>query len=200
MHYSILLFFSSTIGLAIASPLEPRTVPKFTPGTAWDIVLDKSKTNLAALKAAPGKVIDIDLLDITEANDQTTIKELAKTKQVICYFSAGSREDWREDAAQFGSGDYGQELDGWPGENWVNVKSDKVRSIMKARIEKAKQAGCTAVDPDNVDGYVSQPQDASYNQRRLTHHVSGRKPRWIWIPTFSICRLCQVHGQGCARQ
>jgi hypothetical protein len=162
MHYSILLFFSSAIGLATASPLEPRAVPKFTAGTAWDIVLDKSKTNLAALKAAPGNVIDIDLLEIIEANDQTTIKELAKTKQVICYFSAGSREDWRKDGGQFGSGDYGQELgDEWPGENWVNVKSDKVRSIMKARIEQAKQAGCTAVDPDNVDGYVSQTQDAS---------------------------------------
>lgn len=43
----------------------------------------------------------------------------------------------------------------WAGENWVNVKSSKVRSIMENRIVRAAAAGCHAVDPDNVDGYVS---------------------------------------------
>jgi len=156
MHYSTILAFAGAAGLATASPLERRAVAKFPPGTVWDIVLNSEDTNLATLKSAPGTVIDIDLLDRVEAGDTTEIKELAKTKQVICYFSAGSRENWRQDAGDWGSSDYGKALGKeWPGENWVNVKSDKVKAIMKKRIEAAAKAGCTAIDPDNVDGYVS---------------------------------------------
>ncbi|KAJ4372534.1 hypothetical protein N0V83_004309 [Neocucurbitaria cava] len=119
----------------------------------WDIILDKSDVGLADMEKAAGTVIDIDLFDNT-ADGQTTVKELGKTKQVICYFSAGSREDWRDDADQFTSADYGKALGDWPGENWVDVKSTNVRAIMKQRIESAAKAGCTAVDPDNVDGFV----------------------------------------------
>ena len=149
MRCSTLLALSSAAGLATASPLNRRAVATFPAGETWDIVLQSSGVSVSAMKAATGKAIDIDLFDNTAA-----IKEIAKTKQVICYFSAGSREDWRSDAGQFKSGDYGQALDGWPGENWVNVKSTNVRAIMKKRIEAAAAAGCTAIDPDNVDGYV----------------------------------------------
>lgn len=156
MHYSTILALATTVGLAAATPLNRRAVPKFPAGTVWDIVLDSENTPLATLQRAPGTVIDIDLLDLTEEGDTTTIKELAKTKQVICYFSAGSREEWRKDAQDFGSSDFGKALGPeWPGENWVNVRSDKVKAIMKKRIEAAAKAGCAAIDPDNVDGFVS---------------------------------------------
>lgn len=77
-------------------------------------------------------------------------------KKVICYFSAGSREDWRADAKNYATSDYGAPLDPeWEGENWVDVKSTNVRAIVEQRIQRAAEAGCHAVDPDNVDGYVS---------------------------------------------
>ncbi|PSN63249.1 hypothetical protein BS50DRAFT_477471, partial [Corynespora cassiicola Philippines] len=95
-------------------------------------------------------VIDIDLFD----TDEATIADFKSSKQVICYFSAGSREDWRPDAADFK--DVGKGLEGWEGENWVDIKSENVRNVMRKRIKMAADKGCTAVDPDNVDGFVSQ--------------------------------------------
>jgi len=156
MHSSILLTLVGATSLIAATPLQSRVVAKFSPGTVWDIVLDSENVTPAQLKSAPGTVIDIDILNRIEDGDTTTIPDLAKTKQVICYFSAGSREDWRKDAKDFRSGDYGKALGPeWPGENWVNVKSEKAKAIMKGRIENAAKAGCTAIDPDNIDGYVS---------------------------------------------
>ncbi|PVI06596.1 glycoside hydrolase family 114 protein, partial [Periconia macrospinosa] len=95
-------------------------------------------------------VIDIDLFD----TDATSIADYKSTgKKVICYFSAGTREDWRDDKGSFQSSDYGKEMDEWPGENWVKVTSDNVKAIMKKRIALAKEKGCDAIDPDNVDGF-----------------------------------------------
>ncbi len=93
---------------------------------------------------------DIDLFD----NSATTIQALkSKGRTVICYFSAGSREDWRPEAGQFDKKDYGNGLSGWPGETWLDVRSRGVRSIMKARMDMAVQKGCDGVEPDNVDGH-----------------------------------------------
>lgn len=128
---------------------------QFPSGTSWDIILENSGVTLDQMKAATGSVIDIDLFDNTK-DGKTTIKDLvAAKKTVICYFSAGSREDWRDDAKNFNwPDDYGKNMT-WKGENWVNVKSTNVRAIMKKRIEDAAKAGCHAIDPDNVDGFVS---------------------------------------------
>jgi endo-alpha-1,4-polygalactosaminidase (GH114 family) len=158
MHYSTFLTLAGAFSLVTASPFERRAaIPSFPPGTVWDIVLDNSNVGLKELQNAPGKVIDIDLLDIIDDDPNSTlIKDLAKTKTVICYFSAGSREEWRKDAGNFTQGvDYGKPLGPeWPREAWVNVKSAEARSIMESRIVRAAAAGCNAVDPDNVDGYV----------------------------------------------
>lgn len=95
-------------------------------------------------------VYDVDMIETSDA-------ELAKLKadgrKVICYFSAGSYEPYRPDAAAFAMADLGNELDGWPGERWLDTRSAAVRDIMKARLDVAKQRGCDAVEPDNVDGY-----------------------------------------------
>lgn len=93
------------------------------------------------------------------ASDITTLK--ANGKKIICYFSAGTTEDWRDDYDQFDhtagvdEGGTVKQEDGedWSGELWANTKSANVRSIMKTRIAKAKQLGCDAVDPDNMDAY-----------------------------------------------
>lgn len=121
------------------------------------MILDRSHVTLDDLKAAPGGVIDIDLLDVIDAKPALPdIKELAKSKKVICYFSAGSYETWRSDAGSYTRKDYGAPLDArWDNEFWVDVRSSNVRAIVKKRIERAAAAGCHAVDPDNVDGYVS---------------------------------------------
>ena len=82
---------------------------------------------------------------------------MASGKHVICYFSAGSSENWRPDFSKFKPADMGKELEGWPGERWLDVRSANVWSIMTARMDMAKQKGCDGIDPDNVDGYTNKP-------------------------------------------
>lgn len=74
-------------------------------------------------------------------------------KVVICYFSAGTSENWRSDYGRFPSSVKGGKVDGWSGERWLNTKSSTVLDIMKDRIDLAKSKGCHGIDPDNVDGF-----------------------------------------------
>lgn len=124
-------------------------------GASWQIVLPGaikiSKSGASSLKPDVG-IYDLDLYE----NDKATFTALHNAgKKVICYFSAGSWEDWREDKDEFPAKDLGKTLDGWPDEKWLNIKSTAVRKIMKKRIKLAADKGCDAIDPDNVDGYVS---------------------------------------------
>lgn len=99
-------------------------------------------------------IYDVDLFD-TSMQQITSLHE--QNKKVICYFSAGTYEDWRDDANEFTASDLGNPLDEWPGERWIDVRSDNVRDIMKARLITAKDKACDGVEPDNVDGYTNNP-------------------------------------------
>jgi hypothetical protein len=141
-------------GGSTLTPLpSPNTTLPWTPrvNDTWQIIL--SHPPLMSDSVTPDvSIFDIDLFD----TPATTIAQLHKLgKKVICYFSAGSYENWRSDAKDFAQGDLGNNLDGWQGEKWLKLSSQNVRSIMKKRIEMAKEKGCDGVDPDNVDGYVS---------------------------------------------
>lgn len=92
----------------------------------------------------------IDLFD-TPASTISSFKR--QGKKVICYFSAGSYENWRSDRGRFPASVRGRSLDGWAGEQWLNINSSTVLNIMKSRLDMARSKGCTGVDPDNVDGY-----------------------------------------------
>ncbi|KAJ4366248.1 hypothetical protein N0V83_007884 [Neocucurbitaria cava] len=137
------------------SPLPPPNttfpwVPKVN--DTWQIILAHPPLlSSSDTTTTPNvSIFDIDLFD-TPAE---TIKQLHDLgKKVICYFSAGSYEDWRPDAGNFEPEDLGKGLDGWPGEKWLAVKSENVRKIIRSRVQMAKDKGCDGVDPDNVDGY-----------------------------------------------
>lgn len=116
------------------------------PKTSWQIQLSgKINTSIRV------KVYDIDLFDAPKA----TIDKLhSRGVKVICYFSAGSFEDWREDASAFPLILLGNPLAGWPGEQWLDIRRiDLLAPIMQARLDLAAEKGCDAVDPDNVNGY-----------------------------------------------
>jgi hypothetical protein len=99
-------------------------------------------------------IYDIDLFDSSES----LIQELhSKNINVICYFSAGSYEEWRDDANRFTEADLGNMLDGWPGERWLDIRSANVHAIMKSRLDLAVQKKCDGVEPDNMDGYTNNP-------------------------------------------
>jgi len=97
------------------------------------------------------QMYDIDLFDNTAA----TISTLhSQGRVVICYFST-QYEDWRPDASDFTAAVIGNGLDGWEGENYVDIRSTVVRNIMTARMDLAVTKGCDGLEPDNVDGYES---------------------------------------------
>lgn len=97
---------------------------------------------------------DVDLFD---APDDVLDELHADGRVVICYFSAGSYEDWRPDAAAFPASAIGRRLDGWEGEWWLDVRDATVRDVMAARLDLALERGCDGVEPDNVDGYTNRP-------------------------------------------
>ena len=71
---------------------------------------------------------------------------------VIAYFSFGTAENWRPDYSQFTASVKGK-TNGWPGENWLDIRSPVVQAIMATRMDLAKSKGFDAIEPDNIDGY-----------------------------------------------
>ncbi|WP_456480586.1 endo alpha-1,4 polygalactosaminidase [Nautilia sp.] len=98
----------------------------------------------------PAKIYDVDLFD-TPAD---TIEKLKKEgKIVICYISVGTWEDYRSDAGEFPEDVKGNDVEGWNGEKWLDIRSSTVRSIMTKRMDLAVEKGCEGIEPDNMDGY-----------------------------------------------
>lgn len=115
-------------------------------GAFWQIILSLPVS-------PPYPKVSILELDLFTANKSTISALTSQNIKSICYFSAGSYEDWRPDASFFHPSDYGNPLQGWPGEYWLNTSSPNVRNIMTTRLDLAASIGCNRVDPDNTDGY-----------------------------------------------
>ena len=135
--------------------VEPTKSPTLAPSSLADgSLLSIGDTFTYDLPGAQDSystnVVIIDLFD-TSTDNISNLK--AEGHTVICYFSAGSWENWREDADQFPSVSLGKNLDGWPGEKWLDTRNGEVREIMKNRILLAKSKGCQGVEADNLDGY-----------------------------------------------
>jgi len=112
---------------------------------------------------------DIDLFDVP----QTVIDELHDDGRiVICYFSAGSYEEWRPDAGDFPAAVLGNPLDDWPGERWLDIRRlDLLGPIMAARLDLAVQKACDGVEPDNVDGYANDSGFPLTADDQLTYNI-----------------------------
>lgn len=122
----------------------PLPIWKPKPGTTWHWQLTGNLDMNVNVQ-----MYDIDLFDTPT---QTITQLQAKGRTVVCYFSAGSYEDWRPDKAAFPAAVKGLKMDGWD-ENWLDIRANSVRDIMRKRLDLAKQKGCDGVEPDNVDGY-----------------------------------------------
>ena len=99
---------------------------------------------------------DVDLYDLDLFDTDTATIDALHTagRRVLCYFSAGSWEDFRADAGEFvADADYGNTLEGFADERWVDIRSSNVRRIMLERLDLAAEKGCDGVEPDNVTGF-----------------------------------------------
>ncbi len=102
--------------------------------------------------------LDVQVYNLDGADTpKSTVDALhARGIKVMCYFSAGSWENWRADANQFPAYVLGKTLDGWADEKWLDIRRiDILAPIMTARMDMCKSKGFDGVDPDNVDGYAN---------------------------------------------
>jgi len=144
------LLATTALGAAVG-----RRSSSWTPtvGEKWQIILSGEPDMSQGLTPSDATVWDLDLFN-TDASTISALK--AQGKGVICYFSAGTYEPDRPDLGSLDASNKGAELPDWPGEYWLNIRSDNVVQIMTARVELASQKGCDAIDPDNMDGYSNQ--------------------------------------------
>lgn len=145
---------ANTIGAGADTQLGRNVTWRPKVGASWQIILNAG-IDVGAAGALSSPEVDVYDVDMYE-NDAATLRTLHEAgKRVVCYFSAGSYEDWRADKGDFRDEDLGSPLRGWRGERWLKLTSESVRDIMRRRVRYAADKGCDAIDPDNVDGYVS---------------------------------------------
>lgn len=139
-------------------PLKPPVVkysgyqPLVSASWQWQLTPAGGKAEINSTYVV--EVYDIDLFDSSIELIQQLHNQGSK---VICYFSAGSYEDWRPDAAQFKEADLGNKLEEWEGERWLDIRSNNVHKIMQKRLDLAQTKNCDGVEPDNLDGYTNDP-------------------------------------------
>lgn len=95
------------------------------------------------------------------------ISELkSKGKRVVCYISAGTVEDWRDDKSSFDD-DTAKHYKGFGGtETWLDITQwESFKGPMEARINEAASKGCQFIEYDNVDCDANMcVSGASYDQ------------------------------------
>ena len=143
---NLLLVLFSTILISCGGSNESKSWYKPDVNTSWQWQLSGNINTSYDVE-----LYDIDLFD----TPQSVIDELHNQgKKVICYFSAGSYENWRDDNVTFVNSIKGYNLDGWAGEKWLDISQlDKLKPIMDARFDLAVSKKCDGVEPDNIDGY-----------------------------------------------
>jgi hypothetical protein len=99
-------------------------------------------------------VYDIDM----EYNTAATVDALhAQGKKVICYIDVGVYETYRDDADKFQALSpriWGKADSGWNDSYWLDIRRiDELAPIMKARMQRCKDKGFDAIEPDEMTGW-----------------------------------------------
>lgn len=136
------------LAVTYAAPTGQPSWWRPAPGTSWQW----------QLTGTLDRSFDVDMYDVdlfeTSAADIAALH--ADGRVVVCYYSAGSYENFRPDITLFPASVIGRKLDDWPGERWIDIRQiDVLAPIMSARLDLAVQKGCDGVEPDNVDGYTN---------------------------------------------
>jgi len=160
---TIFLWLTLLVLASCASRTEPIPVPapelgvtpasadwwRPDPGLTWQWQL----SDLPISTSIDADVYDIDLFE----SDARVVEALQdQGRRVICYFSAGSWEDWRPDADKFPEEVIGKDYEGWQGEKWLDIRRiDLLAPIMRQRLDLCKAKGFDGVEPDNTDIHLN---------------------------------------------
>jgi hypothetical protein len=128
-------------------------------------------------------VYDVDAVDTSRA-DVAALH--AAGRRVVCYVNAGAYEDSRPDSRRYPKAVLGNELDGWPGEHWLDIRRwDALEPILSDRFEACRAKGFDGVEPDNVDGYAA---DSGFNLSAADQLTFNRR----------VAELAHRHGLAVA--
>ncbi|MCP2328060.1 hypothetical protein HDA40_006567 [Hamadaea flava] len=141
---------SPAAATATAAPTESASTARWKPrvGQTWQWQLS-GRLDLTV----PAEVYDVDLFTTTAAQ----VAALHKAgRKVICYLNAGAQEDFRTDSGRYPKSVLGKELDGWPGEHWVDIRRwDLLSPILTDRMKMCRDKGFDGVEPDNLEAYAN---------------------------------------------
>ncbi|KVC58223.1 endo alpha-1,4 polygalactosaminidase [Burkholderia ubonensis] len=138
------------------------------------------------------RIYDIDMF----ANEQSGAVQTLHGNgyKVICYVDAGSWESWRDDAGQFPASILGKNYSGFHDEKWLDVRDvnsaksqtgTALAKILDARFDRAKNMGCDAIEPDNIDGYDT-----------TAHGSTGFPLTYADQLFFNLWIATEVHSRG----
>jgi hypothetical protein len=120
--------------------------PPRPPDAQWQYQLQGSidRSNAA-------RVFDVDGAETPAA----TVRALKRDgRYVVCYFSAGTYENFRSDSRRLAPSVRGRPVEGYGNERWLDIRRlDLVAPLLRARMRTCARKGFDAVEPDNVDGY-----------------------------------------------
>lgn len=146
-----------TLGGLLMALLDMTTNPPavsahWAPGPGDSFQIQFTGTLDATIDA---EIYDVDLFD-TPQNFIDTLHQ--DGRKVICYYSAGIYESWRPDADKFQQRLFGNAVEGYPGEFWLDIRQGKdfkrLDWIMQERLDLAVSKHCDGVQPDNVDAFT----------------------------------------------
>ncbi|OUM66352.1 glycoside hydrolase family 114 protein, partial [Piromyces sp. E2] len=140
-------------------------------GLTWNYVLG----NDVDVSKEKAQVVDMDINKSIE-----TINKLHKAgKKVICYFSGGTIEDFRDDADQFTKvpGLVKNTFEDWPEERWLDYRIEAIKPLIEARMKKAVSKNCDGIEVDNLDGY--QMDEVKTWKKPLTRNDAITYAKWL---------------------
>jgi hypothetical protein len=140
---------SASIPVSSVSPSTPAA-DVWSNATAFSWQIQFSGEIDAGVEAG---IFELDAFD-TDASVVTLLQN--RGVKVICYINAGAWEDWRPDRNRFPAVVLGSGYEGWPGEQWVDIREiELLREVLQARLDLCQTKGFDAVEFDNVDGFMN---------------------------------------------
>jgi len=172
---SALLAFVPAAGAVGGFPTKGHWHPQPQTG-AWQWQLQ------GKFELTPGaSVYDIDAFESTVGDVRAIHRHRDKA---ICYVDVGSWEDYRPDAGQFPKSVIGNRYEGFPEENWLDIRHfHRFAPILERRFAMCARKGFDAVEPDNIAGWENKTGFP------ITRADQLRFNRWV---------ARQVHARGMA--
>jgi len=121
-------------------------------------------------------IVSVIELDTATSSDINRINN--NGRQAVCKMSVGTYQYWTDDSYEFYSEDIGYTVPHNENEEWLDIKSNSVYSIMIDRINYAYQIGCDSVVLTNTDsweyttGFYISKEDEKYYLSELISEIN----------------------------